>query len=65
MRHAGLDGDDLAGARLDLLTPDLQADRSLDYLEALGLVRVDMCGGNGRAGLQSSLDYDVLAPGIA
>jgi hypothetical protein len=65
MRGARLDLDDVARPGGDLFAPDLHLHRALEHLEALGLVWMDVGGGDDRARLEDGLDEDVRAVGVA
>jgi hypothetical protein len=41
-----------------------ELERSFEHLEALGLERVDVGGGDGAVGLDGDLDLDELAVGV-
>src|SRR5919106_3066683 len=61
VRAAGGHGDALARAGDDLLAVELEGERAALDLEGLGLVRVDVRGGDEAVRLHGRLDEDVLA----
>jgi hypothetical protein len=63
VRGARLDDDHVARTRHEPLAPDLHADRALDDLEALRLVRVHVRRGDDAARAHRALDEHVLAVG--
>ena len=60
----GRHGDDIAGPCDDLRLAVAELERALENLEALALIRVDVCGGDGAVGLDGDLDLDELAVGV-
>src|SRR5581483_5211904 len=64
VRHAGLDGGDVAGAQRQFLAAHLQPERAARDGEALALRRVNVSGGDEPVRLDDDLDHDRLAAGV-
>ena len=65
MAGARLDRDHVTAGRLDGTAGDLDRERAGDHLERLGLVRMDVSGGEAAARLDESLEPNVFAARVA